>query len=292
MNQRAAIARGLLLFCLLAVQAGCLSLRSVSATGGVGALIGPRAQTLIVVPVLCVAENTLAGATPTCPEKQVTEQIEDIKRYSQALTRYGTALRGLADFNDAYAGLAFWDLALGADLLMSTVSTNALLAQMSMARSAQTLGVLLSQEWRRQKLAELIRQSHPHILAVTDGLIARTALLTESTKYLSETGIRLERELLEEIDREPSRARPGTAAATNELAERKVRQAVRLSMIQFEYFARRGYEAISEYKKTLLAFRAAHVILYESIQRGRLGAKDRDEEIYELLKKELPPILK
>ena len=68
-------------------------------------------------------------------------------------------------------------------------------------------------------------------------------------------------------------------------------QAQLISLLHFQHFARRANEALQEYKKSLLAFRRAHQILYERVSQNRSLLED-DSRVYDALKKDIPPLLK
>ena len=44
------------------------------------------------------------------------------------------------------------------------------------------------------------------------------------------------------------------------------------------------------YKKALLAFKQAHTLLYDSVT-AKKTLQDQDQAIYDLLKRDLPPLL-
>ena len=48
---------GVVFLAALSMLAGCLSFRSVSATAGVGQLVGARAVSVTIMPLYCDAEN-------------------------------------------------------------------------------------------------------------------------------------------------------------------------------------------------------------------------------------------
>ena len=122
---------------------------------------------------------------------------------------------------------------------------------------------------------------HPHVVAVINGLVSRAALLGEPIKYIADRGISDRRRTLVEIER---------SAPATDLIGRQQRQNQQLTLLQLEFFLRNGHDALVNYTKALLAFRRAHEILFASVTvRKSLG--ERDQEIYDLLKKDLPPLL-
>lgn len=270
---------------------GCLSFRSITATASVGQLIGPRASAMTLLPLFCESENILAGSAPasapSCPQAQIERESKEIVRYSQQVSAYASMLRDIAEFDDnrladplerAVRGV---DAFLGPDGLGADVAAPA-----GMAVSASRVASLLSQEWRRNRLEELIRVTHEPLNAVMDGLVARTAVLSESTKQQAERELQIRRRMLDEIEREPLQ---GDA---KQLATWKVqRQALRLGLLHFGHFARRANEALLEYKKALVAFQRAHQVLYERVSQNRSLLED-DARVYEVLKKDIPPLLK
>lgn len=272
---------GLLLVLSAALSTGCLSFRSVTAAGSIGQLIGARSTAIPPLLLYCDAENILAGAVKTCPRERVETYVKELTAYSQGLAKYATGLRNLSEYNDVRIGDPLRLLAYGGERLESFNLQPLDATSQSMAAGAYQLGLLLAQEWRRKELKNVIITAHPHVVAVVNGLISRAVLLREPIKYMAERGISDRRRTLVEIDR---------AAPATDLIGRQQRQNQLLTLLQLEFFLRNGHEALVNYIKALLAFRRAHEILFASVTvQNRLG--ERDQEIYDLLKKDLPPLL-
>ena len=293
----------LFLLCMTAAlaQSGCLSFRSATALGSVGQLVGQRSVSIKIMPFFCDAQNVLAGPVPTCPRDQIQAYVDEITKYSQSVAKYASGLRRLAEFNDEGFGDELSDAITGVDKLNQAAGmTDA--AGVSLSTAASSLGAVLTQEWRRNKLEELVRRSHPPLIQLLDGLLGRTALLTESVKALAEQDLAFRRRALAEIDRLPAPPRPpgqspprppgppGPPPAVD-LAARQQRQAVQLGLLQFEWFTQQAYDNLVNYQKALLAFKQGHLIVYRSVTTSR-SLSDNDQEIYDLLKKDLPKILK
>jgi hypothetical protein len=231
--------------------------------------------------IYCDAENILAGEQKTCPRARIEIYVKEISLYSQGLAKYATGLRNIADYNDARIGEAVRLLAYGGERLESFNLQPLDATSQSLAGGAYQLGALLTQEWRRKQLKTMILTAHPHVIAVINGLLSRVALLREPVKYLADRGIADRRRTLAEIDR---------AAPAADLSGRQQRQNQMLTLLQLEFFLRNGHEALVGYTKALLAFKRAHEILFESVTSKR-SLSERDQEIYDLLKKDLPPLL-
>lgn len=287
----------LFLLCMTAVstQSGCLSFRSTTALGSVGQLVGQRSISIKIMPFFCDAQNVLAGPVPTCPRDKIQAYVDEITKYSQSVAKYASGLRRLAEFNDEGFGDELSDAITGVDKLNQAAGmTDA--AGVSLSTAASSLGAVLTQEWRRNKLEELVRRSHPPLIQLLDGLLGRTALLTESIKALAEQDLAFRRRALAEIDRLPVPPRPGAPRPPGpppaiDLAGRQQRQAVQLGLLQFEWFTQQAYDNLVNYQKALLAFKQGHLIVYRSVTTSR-SLSDNDQEIYDLLKKDLPKILK
>ena len=140
---------------------------------------------------------------------------------------------------------------------------------------------LLTQEWRRNRIEELVRSTHPHLDAVWRASWERVAALGESTKFLAEKTLTTRRRLLEELDRSaPSELGPGWHS-------RAQRQAMLLGLLHFQQFAKRSNEGWSSTKKALLLF-AAPIPCCTSVSQNRSLLED-DRRVYEELKKDIPP---
>ena len=278
---RAGAARWLVLGVWAALSLGCLSFRSVTAAASIGQLVGARATSIPPLLIYCDAENILAGATPTCPRSRVELYVKELSAYSQGLAKYGTALRNLAEYNDPRIGEALRLLTYGGERLEGFNLQPLDATSQSLALGSYQLGLLLTQQWRRKELKRVILTAHPHVTAVVNGLLNRVVLLREPIKYMAERGISDRRRTLVEIDR---------LAPASDLIGRQQRQNQLLTLLQLEFFLRNGHEALVAYTKALLAFKRAHAILFESVTLKK-SIGERDQEIYDLLKKELPPLL-
>jgi hypothetical protein len=84
------------------------------------------------------------------------------------------------------AGDALRQLAYSAERLDGNVLAPFDSTSVQLQTGAQSLGALLSQEWRRRKLTQLVIAAHPHVVALCDGLLARVTLLSEPVKSLAE----------------------------------------------------------------------------------------------------------
>ena len=271
------------LLAALSMLAGCLSFRRVSAAAGVGQLVGARAVSVTIMPLYCDAENVLAGTGQTCPRDKVVTYVEEIVQYSKGIGRYAASLGALADYNDAYAGDALRQLAYSAERLDGNVLPPFDSTSVQLQTGAQSLGALLSQEWRRRKLTQLVIAAHPHVVALCDGLLARVTLLSEPVKSLAEQGLRFRRRALESLDTAPP-------TDNDDVLDRRQRQVLRLALLQFEFLTKTGYDNILNYKKALVAFKQAHTLLYDSVT-AKKTLQDQDQAIYDLLKRDLPPLL-
>lgn len=278
---RAGAARLVVLAVWATLSLGCLSFRSVTAAGSIGQLVGARATSIPPLLIYCDAENILAGATPTCPRPRVELYVKELSAYSQGLAKYGTALRNLAEYNDPRIGEALRLLTYGGERLEGFNLQPLDATSQSLANGAYQLGLLLTQQWRRKELKRVILTAHPHVTLVVNGLLNRVVLLREPIKYMAERGIADRRRTLVEIDR---------LAPVSDLIGRQQRQNQMLTLLQLEFFLRNGHEALVAYTKALLAFKRAHAILFESVTLKK-SIGERDQEIYDLLKKDLPPLL-
>jgi len=271
-----------LLLLLLQCASGCLSLTSVSATGAVGTWIGARAGAAKDLRLYCEAENVFAGATPTCPMEQTAAAIEEITRYSQALTEYATQLKNLADYNDQRVADPVRTLVWNAQRVSAAGAMPIDASSVSMQQGAASLLAVLTEEWRRHKLEKLIKESHPHVLALCEGLLLRVSLLSEPARQMLESGLPFRRRNLLEIERSRKVSDP---------AARQQRQAQQIALLHFEHGLRASYDGVLSYKKAVLAFSRGHQILFESVTSQR-SLRGHDKEIFEQLRKELPALLK
>jgi hypothetical protein len=279
----AACRRLAILFCLLGLGSGCISFRSVSVAATMGQLVGARANAAHFFPTFCEAENILAGAQPTCKPADIEVYAHEITTYSHTLSRYATMVKNLADFNDPRASDELTQLMLGLSRAGQLRLAPPDRSGQQLAAAAGTLTAFFSQGWRRNKLGSLIESSHPHVLAIIDGLLGRTRLLSEPVRDMVEGGLSRRRMMLAEVDRPPF--------ATSDAVGRFERQASRVALLQFQVFAKRGYEALADYEKSLLAFKRAHSILFEYASRHNDGLAS-NKEIYNQLTQDLPGILR
>lgn len=276
----------LLVLLWLPLGSGCLALRSVSATGAVGTWIGARAGAAKDMVLYCEAENILAGVSstgsPTCSVAQVSTTVEEIAQYSQALSEYAAMLKNLADYNDARgadpARALVWNIQRVSAWGAMPVDASSL----SMQQGAASLLAMLSEEWRRNKLEGIIKESHPHVLALCEGLLQRVSLLSEPARQMVQSGLPFRRRNLIELERSIKVADP---------AARQQRQAQLIALLHVEHGLRASYESLLSYKKAVLAFSRSHQILFDSVTSHR-SLRSHDKEIFELLRKELPPLLK
>jgi hypothetical protein len=285
----------LALLCAVCVQASaCISFRSVIISASVGQLVGTRASAATTLPVLCEAENILSGAQPTCPLDQVQRYSDDMLRYSQSLAQYATMIRNLAEFDDPRQSDAL------TELLQSLARTDELLPPRQepsgdpMAEAAAKITASVSQSWRRNKLETLVISTHPHVMAVIDGLLSRIALLSEPVKDMCESGLHQRQLMLQAVDSPPAGSAtspPAASVTAQDAAGRLQREADRLALLHFALMARRGYNALMAYQKALSAFKRAHTILFDYASQHPNGLAD-DTEMYDLLNKELPTILR
>ncbi len=234
----------------------------------------------------CGAENIFAGvsgtAQPTCSLEQTTGAVAEITEYSQALTEYATALKNLADYNDIRgadpARSLVWNLqriSLGGVMPVDGAS-------LAMQQGAASLLAALSEEWRRNKLEKIVKESHPHVLALCEGLLSRVSLLSEPARQMLESGLPFRRRNLIELER---------SIKVSDPAARQQRQAQLIALLHFEHGLRASYESLLSYKKAVLAFSRSHQILFDSVTQSR-SLRRHDKEIFEQLRKELPPLLK
>lgn len=281
---------GLLCLVVLLCGSGCLSFRSIMATASVGQLIGPRANIVSILPVFCEAENILSAtateAQPTCPQREVEAYSQQIIRYSQNVSAYASLLSDLAEFDDDRLSDPLSRAIRGTEFFVETARGDDPASGRTMSTSAGKIAQVLTQEWRRNRLEELVRTTHPHLDAVLSGLVERVAALGESTKFQAEKDLTLRRRLLEQLDRTAQPADGAPAALA-----RAQKQAMLLGLLHFQQFAKRSNEALVEYKKAVLAFRRAHQVLYERVSQNRSLLED-DRRVYEELKKDIPPLLK
>ena len=274
--------RLLLLLLAMALQTGCLSLTSVSATGAIGTWIGARAGATKDLTLYCDAENIFAGATPTCPREQVSAAIDEISRYSQALSEYSTALKNLADYNDVRGAdpvrTLVWNI--------QRISANGAMpidpSSVAMQQGAASLLATLSEEWRRHQLEKIVKESNPHVQALCEGLLSRVSLLGEPARQMIQSSLPFRRRNLQELEKSIKVADP---------IAKQQRQAELAALLHFEHGLRHSYEALLSYKKAVLAFSRSHQILCDSVTSKR-SLRSHDKEMFEQLRKELPELLK
>jgi hypothetical protein len=273
----------LLWLCGLAcVFSGCASFRSVSVAASFGQLAGNRATAVVTLPTFCEAENILAGPQPPCPAERVQKYVQDLQAGSRGLLHYATALKNIADFNDPRLGDGLSQLLLGLDRAGEILIPHGETGRDQIAAAAGKLAEVLSQKWRRGKLESLVESSHPHVMALIDGMLARLVLLGEPLRDLAENGLAQQRMMLAEADRYPG-------LVPDRLGQMQ-RQADRLALLHLQLFARRSHESLVEYQKSLLAFKRAHTILFEFSTQNTAGLT-ADKEIYEQLQKDIPQLL-
>ena len=273
---------------------GCLSFRSVIATASVGQMIGPRASALGLLPVFCQAENILSRSAsspkPSCPLAEIERTSQELSRYSQNVSAYAAMLRDIAEFDDNRVSDPLDRVVRGAqffgELARGASEASPLGSASTVSAAAAKVTQALTQEWRRNRIEDLVRDTHPALDAVLQGLLERVAALGESTKFQAEQDLALRRRILDELDRETQPSDPTAAAIV-----RAQHQAQLISLLHFQHFARRANEALQEYKKSVLAFRRAHQILYERVSQNRSLLED-DSRVYDALKKDIPPLLK
>lgn len=281
---------GLLCLVVLLCGSGCLSFRSIIATASVGQMIGPRANIVSVLPVFCEAENILSptttGTQPTCPQRDIAAYSREIIRYSQNVSAYASLLADLAQFDDERLSDPLSRAIRGTEFFVDTARGEDPGSGRTLSISAAQIAQVLTQEWRRNRIEELVRTTHPHIDAVLSGLLERVAALGESTKHQAEGDLTLRRRLLEQLD-----ATTQPADGAPQALARAQRQAMLLGLLHFQQFAKRSNEGLVEYKKAVLAFRRAHQVLYDRVSQNRSLLED-DSRVYEELKKDIPPLLK
>jgi len=284
----------LALLCGLLCTTGCLSFRSVTATASVGQLIAPRASALGLLPVFCQGENILSRTqqhpVDSCPLAEIERQSQELVRYSQNVSAYAGMLRDIAEFDDNRIRDPLDQVVRGTPFFVEIAQGNLDVAPSSpgtsVSMAAAKITQVLTQEWRRNRIEALVRDTHPALDAVLKGLLERVAALGESTKFQAEKDIALRRRILAELDRETVPSDPTASAIV-----RTQHQAMLLGLLHFQHFARRANEALLEYKKSVVAFRRAHQILYERVSQNRSLLED-DSRVYEVLQKDIPPLLK
>lgn len=280
-RSRLGILGSALLFLLL-FQTGCLSLRSVSATGAVGTWIYARVGATKDLLLYCDAENLLAGLTTTCPREQTAAAIADIDRYSQVLSEYATQLKNLADNNDARSADPVRTLVWNIQRVSQQGALSIDPSSVAMQQGAASLLALITEESRRRKLETVIKETHPHVVAVCDGLLARVNLLGEPARQMVQSGIPFRIRALQELDR---------SVKVSDPASRQQRQATMLALLHVGHDLSASYDALLSYKKAVLAFSRGHQILFDSVTKNR-SLRSHDKEIFENLRKELPELLK
>ncbi|MBL8634207.1 MAG: hypothetical protein JNM40_13380 [Myxococcales bacterium] len=268
----------------LPLLSGCLSLRSVSATGAVGTWIGARVMAAKDLALYCEAENILAGVhnPPTCQLEPTLQAIEEVDSYAKALTEYATALRNLADYNDVRGADPARILVFNIQRVSAWGAMPVDAASLSTQQGAASLLATISEEWRRYKLEQIIKQSHPLVMALCEGVLSRTTLLSESARQMSQSSLSFRRRSLAEVERSQKIVDP---------VLRQQRQAQLVALLHFEHDLRTSYESLLSFKKAVLAFSRGHQILFDSVTRAR-SLRSHDKEIFEQLRKELPPLLK
>lgn len=261
---------------------GCISFHSTSVVATFGQLVGSRAGAAAMFPTFCEAENIFAGISPTCPIADIERYTAELTGASQVVNRYATTLRNLADASDPRGPDELTQTLLGLSRTGELVVAHDD-AGNQLASGAAQITTILSGTWRRNKIEKLIEATHQPLMIVLDGMLGRVKLLSESTRYLVNDGLAQQSRTLQEVD-----AAPGAPA---DPLGRRQRQADRIALLQFQLTARRSYDTFLDFQRALLAFKRAHTILFEFVTRHPNGLAD-DGEMYELLKKELPPILK
>ena len=187
---------------LLPLLSGCLSLRSVSATGAVGTWITARASATKDLVLYCDAENILAGVSAsTCPRPQTEAAIEDIIKYSQVLSDYATQLKNLADSSDVRTADPVRTLVWNLQRVSSQGAVAIDPTSIAMQQGAATILAILTEEARRLKLERVIKETHPHVIAVCDGLLARVNLLGEPARQMVQSGLPFRIRNLIELER-------------------------------------------------------------------------------------------
>lgn len=249
-----------------------------------GQLVGARSSAAHYFTNLCEAENILAGTgAETCKPAELEAYTQEITTYSHTLARYATMVKNLADFNDPRSSDQLTQLMLGLSRAGQLRIALPDRSGQQLAAAASALTAFFSQGWRRNKLELLIEQSHPHVIAIIDGLLGRVKLMSEPVRDMVEGGLSTRRMMLAEIDRPPYPA--------NDAVGRFQRQAVRLSLLHFQTYGKRSYEALIDYQKSLLAFKRVHSILFEYATRHNDGIGS-DKEMYNLMTQDLPGILR
>jgi hypothetical protein len=280
----AACRRLAILSFVLGLGSGCISFRSVGVAATMGQLVGARASAAHYFTNLCEAENILAGSgAATCKPAEIEAYTKEITTYSHTLARYATMVKNLADFNDPRSRDELTQLMLGLSRAGQLRIALPDRSGQQLAAAASALTAFFSQGWRRNKLETLIEQSHPHVIAIIDGLLGRVKLMAEPVRDMVEGGLANRRMMLAEVDRPPYPA--GDAVGRFE------RQAIRLSLLHFQTYARRSYDALTDYEKSLRAFKRTHSILFEYATRHNDGLGS-DKQIYNQLTQDLPPILR
>ncbi len=284
-----ALAPTLLIACGL-LASGCISFRGASAVGSFGQLVGNRASAVSSLPTFCSAENIFAGAQPTCPLDKVERYAQRMVLYSQSVAQYATMMRNLAEFNDPRPPDALTQLLTGLSHTDDIALAHEDPQEDEIAAAAGKLTSIGSQPWRRDKLESLVVSTHPHLMALIDGLLERITLLSQSMRDMATDGLAQRQAMLAEVDSTPAGA-PGVQGVPSDFAGRLQRQTDRVALLQFQLFSRQSYDALVSYQKALLAFKRAHTILFEYASRPNHGLSS-DTEIYNLLLKDIPPILR
>ncbi len=268
---------------LLPLLSGCLSLRSVSATGAVGTWIAARASATKDLVLYCDAENILAGVSAaTCPRPQTEAAIEDIIKYSQVLSDYATQLKNLADSSDVRTADPVRTLVWNLQRVSSQGAVAIDPTSIAMQQGAATILAILTEEARRLKLERVIKETHPHVIAVCDGLLARVNLLGEPARQMVQSGLPFRIRNLIELER---------SIKVSDPASKQQRQAQLLALLHFQHGLSHSYEGLLSYKKAVLAFSRGHQILFDSVTKNR-SLRSHDKEIFENLRKELPELLR
>ena len=263
---------------------GCLSLRSVSATGIVGTWISARAEAVKDLLLYCDAETIFAGvyAKPPCKREQVAQAVSDIAEYSKVLGEYALALRALAEHNDPRTADPVRTLVWNLQRVSSQGALSLDPSSVAMQQGAANLAALFTEEWRRRRLETIIKETHPHVLTVCGGLLARVNLLGEPARQMVTSGVPFRLRNLRELE---------VAQATTDPAVRQQRQAQLIALLHFQHTVSHSYEGLLSYKKAVLAFMRSHQILFDSVTKNR-SLRSTDKEILAQLGQELPALLR
>lgn len=266
----------------LCLLTGCLSLRSVSATALIGTWIPARAPATRDLLLYCDAENLLAGlhtAAP-CKRDEVQAALSEIEQYSKVLGEYALALKNLAEHNDYRSADPARTLVWNLQRVSSYGALSLDPASVSMQQGAASIVAMLTEEWRRHKLEQVIKETHPHIVALCQGLLHRTNLLGEPARALVQNGLSVRLRNLLLVEQSLTHSDPQS---------RQQRQAQLLALLLFQHTLTQSYDALLLYKKSVHAFLRGHEILYDSVTQNR-SLRSHDKEILAQLSKDLPPL--